>query len=350
MNAEALRAYCAAHPGLEITDVLKYIHQSCYGCAHLIADYEQALSQILAEAENASADAEHGIEDLPGAFCRAHLGILANGLRAETLAKLFILSAGMPVSGADFALNSALEAFLSLAGENGVPFAPDGVQAQISAWRNAGFPPCSHSDAFKALYHPAYRVMRKEHARILPLLARIDTLLETGPAVIAIDGRCASGKTTLAETLHNLYDCNVFHMDDFFLRPEQRTDARLREPGGNVDYERFKNEVLLPLTAGETVRYRRYDCRTQTVLPAEDIVPKRLTFVEGSYSHHPALKDYYTLTVATAVSPATQLARIAKRNTPAVAERFRTVWIPLEEAYFSACKVYETADLVLKNE
>ena len=47
----------------------------------------------------------------------------------------------------------------------------------------------------------------------------IDRLLRDGkPRIIAIDGRCASGKTTLAEALGRHYHCNVIHMDHFFLR------------------------------------------------------------------------------------------------------------------------------------
>lgn len=43
---------------------------------------------------------------------------------------------------------------------------------------------------------------------------------------VAIDGPCASGKTTLAALLQRRFDGNVLHMDDFFLRPEQRTPER----------------------------------------------------------------------------------------------------------------------------
>ena len=39
------------------------------------------------------------------------------------------------------------------------------------------------------------------------------------------------------------FDCNLFHMDDFFLRMEQRTPDRMKETGGNVDYERFYETV-----------------------------------------------------------------------------------------------------------
>lgn len=50
--------------------------------------------------------------------------------------------------------------------------------------------------------------------------------------LVAIDGRCGSGKTTLGEYLKQIFDCNLFRMDDFFLRMEQRTPQRLKETGG----------------------------------------------------------------------------------------------------------------------
>lgn len=49
---------------------------------------------------------------------------------------------------------------------------------------------------------------------------------------LAIDGRCATGKTSLAAHLTGLYDCNVIHMDHFFLHPEQRTIKRLKQAAG----------------------------------------------------------------------------------------------------------------------
>lgn len=85
----------------------------------------------------------------------------------------------------------------------------------------------------------------------MPLLAAIDRAMARKPRIlVAIEGGSASGKTTLAALLGRIYDCQTFHMDDFFLRPEQRTAARLAEPGGNVDRERFFHEVLLPPVQG----------------------------------------------------------------------------------------------------
>ena len=57
--------------------------------------------------------------------------------------------------------------------------------------------------------------------------------------LIAIDGRCGSGKSTLGAYLQQKMHGNLLHMDDFYLRPEQRTPKRREEPGGNVDRERF---------------------------------------------------------------------------------------------------------------
>ena len=80
------------------------------------------------------------------------------------------------------------------------------------------------------------------------------------PLIVAIDGRCGSGKTTLGEYLEQVFDCNLFRMDDFFLRMEQRTPQRLKETGGNVDYERFEETVLRPIFQKQTVFYQPFSC------------------------------------------------------------------------------------------
>ena len=176
---------------------------------------------------------------------------------------------------------------------------------------------------------------------------RIDELLAWKDTVIvAIDGPCTSGKTTLARKLAELYDCNLFHMDDFFLRPEQRTEARFQEPGGNVDYERFREDVLEPLKRGEVFSYRPFDCKTFTLAQPVAVEPKKLTIIEGSYSHHPYFEEPYDLKVFLRVSPELQRQRILMR--PAfLHQRFFEAWIPMENAYFEAFSVKEQADLVI---
>lgn len=184
------------------------------------------------------------------------------------------------------------------------------------------------------------------------VLRAIDTLPRTGrPGIVAIDGRCASGKTTLAGLLARRRSCTVFHMDDYFLRPEQRTRERLAEPGGNVDHERFAEEVLIPLHSGAgTVTVRAYDCKTQSLDDPVTAPAGGAVIVEGSYSCHPALWDYADLHVFLTVSPEEQMRRIVRRNGVDGAAVFRDRWIPLEEAYFRAFGIEERCDLRFSTE
>ena len=176
---------------------------------------------------------------------------------------------------------------------------------------------------------------------------QIDQLLNRNDRIIvAIDGKCTSGKTTLAARLAKRYDCNLFHMDDFFLRPEQRTPERYAQIGGNVDYERFREEVLLPLCAGQAFSYQPFDCKTFTLSAPVPVSPKKLNIIEGSYSLHPYFADPYHLKILLTVDEETQHLRILDR--PAfVQERFFTQWIPMENQYLDTFRISEKADLIL---
>ena len=165
--------------------------------------------------------------------------------------------------------------------------------------------------------------------------------------VIAIEGGSAAGKTTVAKKIEEKYYCNVLHMDDFFLRPEQRTKERLEEIGGNVDRERFYEEVVLPLTKGEIIKYQPFDCQTFALGSVLEIKPDRLTVVEGAYSTHPELGKYYDLALFLDIDSELQKKRIIKRNGQKMAERFFHEWIPMERKYFEAMNVKEKCDLIL---
>lgn len=159
--------------------------------------------------------------------------------------------------------------------------------------------------------------------------------------IVAIDGPCGSGKTTLAEALANELNCPVIHMDQFFLRPEQRTPARLAEPGGNVDRERFLEEVLIPLKAGKDFTYRPFSCRTMSLSDPVTVQASPVTIVEGSYSCHPDLRDAYDLRLFLTVDPDEQLRRLAMRDGEGYLPVFKEKWIPMEELYHDKCGVRE---------
>ena len=348
MTKDFLVEQCSRWPGLEPQDLLKALYQSVFGCGHFVG--EGGEGRLLAELGDLTSDLpDWGVEPLDGPYCRFHLRHLAAaGLRPETLYRLFFLSAQAP-RGTEEALEEKLLALLEAAQAGGLPWTYEKVAAAVKAWREQGFPSVQHSQALLQLCRPAYRVLRKEFIWMLPLLAAIDRLLETqGGGIVAIDGCSAAGKSTLARCLQRLYDCEVYHMDDFFLRPEQRTERRLQEAGGNVDRERFMEQVLLPVSRGEPVSLRRYDCKTDTLSAPEEHAPKALTIVEGAYAAHPALAWRYDLAAYVHLDENTQRERILRRNGEEEQRLFFERWIPLEKAYFEGTRIEKRCDLSLE--
>ena len=169
--------------------------------------------------------------------------------------------------------------------------------------------------------------------------------------MIAIDGRSGSGKTTLAEFLAEKYDANVFHMDDFFLQSHQRTEERLSETGGNIDYERFREEVLIPLWYGDPVVYRPFNCKIMEIDKDKEqvIKPKRINIIEGSYSQHPYFGEPYQLRVFLDIDEESQFENISARTggDNEIMEKFRNEWIPKEEEYIKANDLEEKADVYI---
>lgn len=168
------------------------------------------------------------------------------------------------------------------------------------------------------------------------------------PVFIAVDGRCAAGKSTLAAWLKERFECkvNVIHMDDFFLQSHQRSRQRMEEPGGNVDYERFKKEVMYFLSRFQNFSYQVYDCKIRKLSSRVYVEPAKISIIEGSYSCHPTLWDFYTLRIFLDVEPEEQLRRICSRNGEKAVSVFRDKWIPLEEKYFAAYQIQERSDFV----
>ena len=74
----------------------------------------------------------------------------------------------------------------------------------------------------------------------------------TRPLVLALDGRCGSGKTTLAGQLAEQFPASiVFHTDDYYLPPAQRIPDWEKTPCANMDLARLREELLRPARAGE---------------------------------------------------------------------------------------------------
>jgi len=348
MMKETLLRYYKDYPKSQLQDLFKLLHQSEFGPGHLIADTEENFKRLITEFEELrETTKEHVIDVLQPYLCRLHLQVLnQSSLSIRTLQRFFELSAAEE-QGDVGKYYEKIEALRELCAAGDLPFNVEAVDQFKARIDMSPMRPIRHSETYRSAYAPAYRVVDKKFCDVLPLFARVDELLSAQEHVlVAIDGDCAAGKTTLAGLLKQVYDCNIVHLDHFFLRPEQRTEERLAEVGGNIDYERFREEFLEKLKMGGAFSYRPFNCMTQDFDAPIPMSAKKLTVIEGSYSHHPALVGYYDLKVFLSVPEDVQLERILKRNGAVMFEKFKDVWIPMEKRYAEVFGIRGGSDLV----
>lgn len=337
---ECVREQLRRHPASTAEDVLKQCFQAAGGPGHILGRLDTARERFEAEfSATAARPGEELYEIISPDFMRVNLGAWkAAQLPPEWLFRMFAASA-RKFSDTDAVFRRYLaEAERELDGEMRSRFAELAKHATASP---------HHSAAYRAAEAPAYRVVSTRFLNVLPVLRRAAALPGEGMKVIAVDGRAASGKTTLAGQLALILKADVVHMDDFFLPPELRTSGRYAEPGGNVHYERFMVEVLPRLRERGGFSYRVFDCATMAYGGRAKIGGEAWRIVEGAYSLHPKFGEYADLKVFYDIAPDEQLRRIRLRNGERGARMFRERWIPLEELYINKCAPAARADLVL---
>ncbi len=331
------------YPRMQAQDYVKLACQHALGCGHMVKDYETALARIYTERP----DGEMGVrfEDIGNGLVRLYLEGTDAFFSNETIARMFISTANT-FCVRENALNSALSTLRTCVHTKDIALSQANFEAFIAEYEKAGMPIVSHTNEYRSAYAPAYRVIKKEFQTYAKLYEALDSIRTQKPgAVIAIDGMCASGKTTLAAQIGKVFDASVFHMDDFFLPPEKRTKERLSAPGGNVDSERFLEEILLPLHSSEAFSYRPFDCSEMALASPVQAKPADLNIVEGAYACHPDLIGYYDYIVLITIDSALQQQRILARNGEDMLKRFINEWIPMEMSYLSHFRIAEKADI-----
>ena len=334
---EYIKQQLALHPSITQQDVLKMCFQAAYGAEHLLTDIEKVRDYFLTEFDSCAPSDEPLSEFIAPEVCRVNLAAWKKlGLPWEWLLNLFVESAAFCHSGPDpeSIFFKYINQWSSYARENGLNLA-------FSFDKTHKPQPVHHSQQYRDAEKPAYRVISGAYVRLIPILAALAGM-DTG--IIAMDGRAASGKSTMAKGLNAVIGAEIIHMDDFFLPPELRTTERLTEPGGNIHYERFQQQVLpfleksltkpgMTNPPGWAFEYQIFDCSTMSYNGTRKVPHSKWYIVEGSYSQHPNFRNYMNLRVFSDVDPQTQMARIAARNGPQMAKVFANKWIPMEEKY-----------------
>jgi len=369
-----LRQQAAVYQNMQPQDVYKMLYQAVYGAEHLLQDKNAAWEYFRKEyASVVPEDMEEPLwEQIGEEIYRVNLRAWKKrNLPEEWLFRLFVGSVEMMrdfcpdvpsgrslcEKNTDAGVNrekerefaQGIEIAGRLAKENVFAFSYEDFMAYSREYEKEGPRAVHHSEKYRLSQHPSYRLVNARFLRLIPLLEQMGRLKNEGrkKVIIAIDGRCASGKSTMARMLSYVVGAGVIHMDDFYLPMEMRTKERLGQPGGNVHRERFWEEVMPGLEGGEDFSYRRFDCRKMELGETRK-VPKAWAYVvEGAYSHHPGLGDYADIRVFSHVEYEEQLRRIEARDGGQILSMFQERWIPLEEKYFAAYSVREKADMIV---
>lgn len=312
---EAVQLEKQLHPYGTRQDLYKLIVQACLGNGHLMTSPEDSFQALQKEKRIAGKDS---LQEIGNGFMRVPLSYM----KEENLLlwnELFIESAKKRSTRRIF--DQALKTY---------GFIDQGI--------------VSHSQEYKEHYDPHYRVFRKEYVDYFDVFKVVLQALREH-RVISIDGPCASGKTTIGKLLSSFLECPCIHMDDYFLQAYQRTPQRQEEPGGNIDYERFHQEINEAWNQKEPIHMRSYDCSSQKLRKEVILEESPILIIEGSYAHHPFLDDMDAFKIFMDIDPASQIERLQKRSLDRL-DDFVQKWIPMETKYFEAFSIKEKSDYV----
>lgn len=329
------------YPLMSPADAVKLVFQSEFGTGHFLNSSFYAILNRLDEEFRLLDSFEYPLfESLGDKFSRLNLSSWDNNLPRWLIAKAFLAASGKQTDDRGF--HSKLELLFDV---DFPSFNANELKLYIAEYKNIFPSVLSHSQTYRSAYHPHYRVVGREFELFFQLIKTIS--LSPKPVFIAIDGMCASGKTTLASYLSNIFDCNIFHADDFFLPAGMRSAERLSSPGGNIHYERLKSEIIENVISRKnSFSYGVFDCFQMKITQLTPVKLKDVNILEGSYSSHPYFCDAFDIRVFLKTSPDKQKHRIINRNSEKAYADFQNIWIPHENSYFKAFDIESNADFV----
>ncbi len=345
---ETILKHLEEFPLSEITDLIKLIYQNEVGPKHLASNEIEAFKSLASEMKNVTFNEKTPLfTDIGSSALRLNLSALPINTDLRLINKIIMLSSECFKEPGE-SLVVPLGLLVVMAQNNEIPFPIQEVREATHKFSTEKFKPVSHSEKYKNTYNPSYRVIHKQYKALIEVIIKLASLNhEENHIVIAIDGNSASGKTTLSKELEFLLGAETVHCDDFFLPIEMRTEERLNEAGGNIHYERLK-EVIDNFKKPKVVTYKKYDCEKQDFTDTVVLMNKKYVIVEGAYAHHPYFNEYADLKIFLSVDTETQRNRITERNGNEMYEKFKNVWIPMENKYFDEFQIKEKSDYIIR--
>ena len=324
-----LKYHLKKYPKMTNQDIIKLIYQETLGPNHIISDQNRVLNYLQKELEENHSLFNNLYEYLGTNYVRMDIHKYYQYFNnIDTLFNLFLNSLS-PNQDLNL-LKDTLNNFLT-----------------IDDLKDYNYLPVSHSDIYKSSYLPHYRIIKSSLLTIEHKVIQLDNYLSLLPSksIISLEGRCASGKSTITSKLKHKY--TIIPIDDFFLPINLKTKERLNEIGGNINYELVKKMLVelkqaLKRNLG-VFSYSAFDCSKQEYYTKE-IILKDKVILEGVYSASIYFRELIDKIAYLFVDKETQLKRINNRS---LKEKFINEWIPLEEKYFKHILIEEIADIII---
>jgi uridine kinase len=166
--------------------------------------------------------------------------------------------------------------------------------------------------------------------------------------IVAVDGHSGAGKSTFAAALAARIVATLVPGDDFYRVMDDEVRARLSAHEGigrYFDWERMRDEVLVPLLAGRDARYRLFDWDSGLLAETPITLPRApLVVLDGVYTSRPELARFLHLSVLVeAPADVRRKRQVTRGDSPDWLRR----WEEAERLFFAQLRPVESFDLVV---
>ena len=166
--------------------------------------------------------------------------------------------------------------------------------------------------------------------------------------LVAIDGGGGAGKSTLARGISEEFAgfVSTVRCDDFYRPLDSSACSPAVAYEKYFDWRRLRDEALLPLRAGKTARYQRYDWSTDRLAEWIELEPREIVVLEGVFSMRPELRDLIDVAIFIETPRDERIHRMASR--PQTDSSWMERWLAAEDWYFEQVAAHRSADLILE--
>ncbi len=165
MLKDVLLTHFERYPRMAPQDAVKLIYQQEFGPEHLIRDPEKALQMLKQEMDGLAADDKEPLyESIGNGLCRLNLRpCAARGIPAEDICRLFCETAAS-VTGDRRRFRQGIRDLRELAEDGETPFEAIEMDLFLARYPDS-CPAVHHSEAYRAAYRPAYRLVLQKKVK-----------------------------------------------------------------------------------------------------------------------------------------------------------------------------------------